>query len=76
MQTTKNSKIKIFLLFYKNFLVKKLKPKAKSNKKSPIGTGIKKAAIIFFNTNIYSPIIADVYPTTRVLSFEISALVQ
>ena len=44
--------------------------------KSPIGTGIKKAAIIFFNTDIYSPIIADVYPTTRVLSFEISALVQ
>lgn len=74
MQTTKNSKIKIFLLFYKSFLVKKTK--AKSNKKSPIGTGIKKAAIIFFNTNIYSPIIADVYPTTRVLSFEISALVQ
>lgn len=74
MQTTKNSKIKIFLLFYKSFLVKKTK--AKSNKKSPIGTGIKKAAIIFFNKNIYSPIIADVYPTTRVLSFEISALVQ
>ena len=47
-----------------------------SNKKSPIGTGIKKAAIIFFNKNIYSPIIADVYPTTLVLSFEISALVQ
>ena len=70
-KSAKNEKILAFLYELNIKYINAIKSKNK-----PIGIGNKKAETIFLNKNIYFPISAEVYPTTRVLSLEIFALVQ